>query len=164
MIVDGERRDLGDGATCSAHKTSSHDALPALIDAGVHSLKIEGRYKGPAYVATVVDSWRNWRDALVNGGVRGATDEDRERLARDVERTQLTFSRGGSPGFLQGDDHQSLVVGTTPKHRGLPLGEVSELRGRSLRVRVAEGSLPTTLRAGMGVMFELADRRGRNVP
>lgn len=155
-IVDGQKRELGDKRyLLSPQDLAAHDALPELLNAGVHSLKIEGRYKGPAYVSTAVDSWRNWRDALL----RGATDEDRQRLQRDVERTQLTFSRGGSIGFLHGENHQQLVVATTPKHRGLALGEVSQVRG--LRVRVAisgQRDLASRLRPGMGIKFELVGR------
>lgn len=155
-IVDGVRRELGDKRyLLSPQDLAAHEALPELLQAGVQSLKIEGRYKSAAYVSTAVDSWRNWRDALL----RGATDDDRARLRRDVERTQLTFSRGGSLGFLHGDNHQTLVVATTPKHRGLALGEVSDVRARSVRVVVSsERDLRELLRPGMGVMFELAGR------
>src|SRR5262249_48461858 len=155
-IVDGERRELGDlRYLLSPEDLAAHEALPELLDAGVHGLKIEGRYKGPAYVGTVVDSWRNWRDALL----RGATDEDRARLRRDVERSRLTFSRGGSVGFLHGDDHQALVVATTPKHRGLALGKVGEVRSRSVIVKwSAETSVRELVRPGMGVKFELVGR------
>lgn len=155
-IVDGERRELGDlRYLLSPEDLAAHDVLPELMEAGVHSLKIEGRYKGPAYVSSAVDSWRNWRDALV----RGATDEDRARLKRDVERTQLTFSRGGSSGFLRGDDHQTLVVATTPKHRGLALGHVREVRGRHVVVQVhAQASAREWLRPGLGLKFELVGR------
>lgn len=158
-IVDGKRLDLGDlRYLLSPADLAAHDALPALIEAGVHSLKIEGRYKGPAYVSTAVDSWRNWRDALL----RGATDDDRARLQREVERTQLTFSRGGSVGFLQGDNHQALVDATTPKHRGLPVGNVQELRGRSVLVALTGGSrVRELLRPGQGVKFELVGRADR---
>lgn len=155
-IVDGERRELGDKRyLLSPQDLAAHQALPELIDAGVLSLKIEGRYKGPAYVSTAVDSWRNWRDALL----RGVTQDDRERLRRDVERTELTFSRGGSLGFLHGDNHQALVVATTPKHRGIALGEVREVRGYSAIVALStEGSPALLLRPGVGVKFELVGR------
>jgi len=155
-IVDGNRRELGDQRyLLSPQDLAAHEALPELLDAGVHSLKIEGRYKGAAYVSTTVDSWRNWRDALL----RGTTDDDRERMRRDVERTQLTFSRGGSLGFLHGDNHQTLVVAVTPKHRGLALGEVIDVRARSVRVALTgERDLRELLRPGMGVMFELVAR------
>jgi putative protease len=67
-IVDGEQRDFGDlRYLLSPQDLAAHDVLPELLVAGVKSLKIEGRYKGPAYVATTVSSWKNWRDALVRG-------------------------------------------------------------------------------------------------
>jgi putative protease len=155
-IVDGVKRDLGDlRYLLSPEDLAAHDALPELMQAGIHSLKIEGRYKGHAYVATAVDSWRNWRDALL----RGATEEDRARLTLDVERTQLAFSRGASMGFLHGDDHQALVVATTPKHRGLALGAVRAVRAQSVLVELtAPDSVRARLRPGVGMKFELAGR------
>jgi U32 family peptidase len=159
-IVDGAPLALGDQRyLLSPADLAAHEALPDLMAAGVQSLKIEGRYKGPAYVATAVDSWRSWRDAVFSGHFDGAT---RERLARDVARTQLTFSRGGSVGFLRGDNHQNLVVGTTPKHRGLPLGTVESIRGDTVRVETSGNrEAVALLRAGMGLKFELA---GRDLP
>ncbi|HWP08352.1 MAG TPA: DUF3656 domain-containing protein [Polyangiaceae bacterium] len=155
-VIDGERQELGDlRYLLSPQDLAAHDALPELMDAGVSSLKIEGRYKGPAYVSATVDSWRNWRDALL----RGVTDEDRAKLERDVERTQLAFSRGGSLGFLHGDDHQTLVVATTPKHRGLAVGAVREVRRRSVVVTLDVASRARELlRPGMGLKFELVGR------
>ncbi|HEX5098344.1 MAG TPA: DUF3656 domain-containing protein [Polyangiaceae bacterium] len=155
-VVDGERQELGDlRYLLSPQDLAAHDALPELMEAGVHSLKIEGRYKGPAYVSAAVDSWRHWRDALL----RGVTDDDRAQLERDVERTQLAFSRGGSLGFLHGDDHQTLVVATTPKHRGLAVGDVREVLRRSVVVKLDAASRGgALLRPGMGLKFELVGR------
>ncbi len=155
-IVDGKRRELGDRRyLLSPQDLAAHDALPELLEAGVLSLKIEGRYKGPAYVSAAVDSWRNWRDALL----RGPTEQDRERLRSDVERSELAFSRGHSLGFLRGDNHQTLVVATTPKHRGIALGEVCAVRPRSAVVKLANRKQPCArLRPGVGVKFELVGR------
>lgn len=155
-IVDGTRRELGDlRYLLSPEDLAAHDALPELVHAGVHSLKIEGRYKGAAYVHTAVESWRNWREAVV----RGPTQADRERLAYDLARTQLTFSRGGSTGFLTGDNHQTLVDATTPKHRGMGVGSVQGVRGRSVTVSLDENPLLREfLRPGVGVKFELVGR------
>jgi putative protease len=158
-IIDGQKRELGDlRYLLSPEDLAGHEALPELMQAGVSSLKIEGRYKGPAYVTTAVDSWRNWRDALM----RGVTDEDRARLSRDLERTQLTFSRGASLGFLHGENHQTLVVATTPKHRGLAAGAVQAVHGRSVTVALAaEHELREILRPGIGVKFELMGRSAK---
>jgi len=155
-IVDGQRIELGDRRyLLSPQDLAAHDALPELLKAGVASLKIEGRYKGPAYVSAAVDSWKHWRDAVL----RGATSEDRTQLKRDVERTQLTFSRGGSLGFLHGDDHQTLVVATTPRHRGIALGVVRQVRRRQVVVQLEPGrTWQDVLRPGLGIKFELVGR------
>ncbi len=157
LIVDGEHRDLGDVRyLLSPEDLAAHDALPALVDAGVHALKIEGRYKNGAYVAAAVDALRVHLDA----GEEGRLEEDQEALRRATLRTQLTYSRGASPGFLNGDDHQKLVKGKTPKHRGLRLGHVGGLRAKRVTVAVdaRAGTLGVPLselvRAGMGVMFD----------
>ena len=47
---------------------SAYFDLPALVDAGVDSLKIEGRIKGAQYVHTVVDSWRKQVNEFVSTG------------------------------------------------------------------------------------------------
>ncbi len=155
-VVDGQKRDLGDlRYLLSPEDLAAHEALPELIEAGVHSLKIEGRYKGPAYVCMAVDSWRNWREAVL----RGPTATDQTRLARDLERTRLTFSRGGTLGFLHGDNHQTLVQATTPKHRGVEVGVVRSLRGRAVVVELVDEPLVAEfLRPGIGVKFELVGR------
>lgn len=57
--------------------------VPALIDMGVHSLKIEGRLKSPEYVRDVVKIWRRLLDER-----RAATDTEMATLA-------AIFSRGG---------------------------------------------------------------------
>ena len=160
LVVDGEPRDLGDVRyLLSPRDLAAHEQLPQLMAAGVHALKIEGRYKNGAYVISAVDALRNWRDALA----RGPSAADSERLADDVFRTRLTYSRAASAGFLAGDDHQALVEGTSPKHRGVRLGQVRSVRGRSVQLTVP-GALRERLRAGMGVMFEVGDPEQDDTP
>lgn len=74
--------------------------LPALIDAGVHSFKIEGRIKGASYVHTVVDSFRKQIDGFVNTG----------ELTQDGERLYKVFNRDFSNAFLRGDLNQSMFI------------------------------------------------------
>lgn len=74
--------------------------LPALIDAGVHSFKIEGRIKGASYVHTVVDSFRKQIDGFV------ATGE----LTQDGERLYKVFNRDFSNAFIRGDLNQSMFT------------------------------------------------------
>ncbi len=59
LVVDGEVRELGEVEYLLSPKDLvGLDAVPALADIGVASLKIEGRLKGPAYVATAVNQYR----------------------------------------------------------------------------------------------------------
>ena len=74
--------------------------LPALIDAGVYSFKIEGRIKGASYVHTVVDSFRKQIDGFVKTG----------ELLEDGERLYKVFNRDFSNAFLRGDLNQSMFI------------------------------------------------------
>jgi len=74
--------------------------LPELIDAGVHSFKVEGRIKGANYVHTVIDSFRKQIDGFV------ATGE----LLEDGERLYKVFNRDLTNGFLRGDLNQSMFI------------------------------------------------------
>jgi len=74
--------------------------LPALIDAGVYSFKIEGRIKGASYVHTVVDSFRKQIDGIVE---TGESNQDGERLYK-------VFNRDFSNAFLRGDLNQSMFI------------------------------------------------------
>ncbi len=71
------------------------DILPEIVDAGVTSLKIEGRMKGPRYTAGVVSVYRRALDELQEKGREGYNPrkEDRELLA-------MLYDRGG--GFTEG--------------------------------------------------------------
>jgi putative protease len=125
LVVDDRVRDLGDVAYLLSPKDlSGADAVPALAEIGVASLKIEGRLKGPAYVATTV---ARYRAASIEAS-GSAHDDERwtsplEIVADDVA-LELAYSRGRSVGFLAGADHQTLVEGRFPRHRGLALGRV----------------------------------------
>jgi putative protease len=74
--------------------------LPALIEAGVTSFKIEGRIKGASYVHTVVDSFRKQIDGFIKTG----------QLLEDGERLYKVFNRDFSNAFLRGDLNQSMFI------------------------------------------------------
>jgi putative protease len=117
-------RDLGDKAYLLSPEDLEASALvPELARLGVVSLKIEGRLKGPEYVAATTTLYRRAVDALA--GCSGPTEEER------LSALQM-YTRGSGPGFLEGVDHQRLVDGRTCDHRGL-------LAGSSRGVRVVRG-------------------------
>ncbi|HEU4418193.1 MAG TPA: U32 family peptidase, partial [Planctomycetota bacterium] len=191
LVVDGERRPLGDVAYLLSPKDlAGARAVPELLAVPVHGLKIEGRQKGPQYVATATGGYRRWVDALASGSDRKAAER---QLAQDLLAMSLSYSRGFSDGFLGGSDHQMLVEGRFPKHRGVYVGRVVRVARDAVFVRsdpgrrwtgglamdarpagpAGEGSapLPTpgepaplVLRPGMGVVFDQGDPEDKNEP
>ncbi|MBL8923808.1 MAG: U32 family peptidase [Myxococcaceae bacterium] len=137
LVIDGAVKPLGDVAyLLSPLDLAGARAFEALADAGVASLKIEGRLKGPAYVVTAVEGYRRWRDAVLSK--RAGTVEAHAQLERDLGKMAVAYSRGFSDGFFAGPDHQDLVEGRFPKHRGALLGVVAEVKGQQVRVERAQ--------------------------
>jgi putative protease len=140
LVVDGIVRDLGDRAyLLSPEDLEASFAIPKLIELGVRSFKIEGRLKGPEYVAATTSLYRQAVDATL--GVASGPDAATKR------RAIQTYSRGSGPGFLAGIDHQRLVEARSCDHRGLQVGlalGVEERGGRRLLLldtesRIARG-------------------------
>lgn len=71
--------------------------IDKLIDAGIDSLKIEGRMKSPFYVATVVNAYRRAIDAFYASPDCYKADE---KLLNELE---LTSHRQYTTGFYFGD-------------------------------------------------------------
>ncbi|MSQ02354.1 MAG: U32 family peptidase [Myxococcales bacterium] len=127
LVVDGRPVDTADVRyLLSPLDQAALLALPGLVKLGVASLKIEGRMKGPAYVMTAVQGYRRALDALEAG--------DALAPAAALARMALSYSRGLGEGFFAGSDHQRLVEGRFPKHRGVCLGRVVEVGRSSVRV------------------------------
>ena len=85
---------------------SAYFDLPELVDAGVDSLKIEGRIKGASYVHTVVDSWRKQIDRFVQTG----------KLLNDNSNLYKVFNRDFTNLFLKGDMKKSMFIDNPRDH------------------------------------------------
>jgi putative protease len=150
LIVDGQK-DHSHGEQLkyllSPRDLAAYDLLPQLLRAGVSCFKIEGRMKGPEYVANVVDKYRRALDA--------AREEAPYPLdERDEEELRYSFSRSFTHGFLTGSNHQQLVHGLYPGHRGVLVGRVEEVHARQRHVLVrAEPDAPV-LKAGDRMLFD----------
>ena len=92
--------------------------LPDLINAGVDSIKIEGRMKRPEYVAVVTRTYRDILDRLSTDPTAGATPDEMQRL-------EVIFNRGFTEGYLNGDPGRKLMSMDTPGNRGILLGHVT---------------------------------------
>jgi U32 family peptidase len=147
LIRDGQDVDLGDMRyLLSPQDLAAYEHIPALIDAGVCSLKIEGRLKTPEYVANIVSHYRRGIDEAMAGRPVVFT----ETTQREME---LSFSRGFSPGWLDGCNHKRLVPGQTSAKRGVFVGRVVRKSGERLIV-----DLDVPLSKGDGLVLQ-GDRR-----
>ncbi len=147
LVVDGEVRPLGDVEYLLSPKDlSGARAVPELLKIPVHGLKIEGRQKGPQYVATATGGYRRWVDGLSDGSDRKAVER---QLADDLLKMSLSYTRGFSDGFFGGSDHQTLVEGRFPKHRGVFVGRVVSVDGSAVVVRDHGDGRPWTGGAGL---------------
>ncbi len=125
LLVDGRAEELGEVRYLLSPKDlAGVRAVPSLVAIGVHGLKIEGRLKGPQYVASATAGYKRWVDAHVEGRADAVAEA---RVLDDLTAMALSYSRGFGDGFLVGSDHQSLVEGRFPKHRGLLLGRAARV-------------------------------------
>ncbi|ATI02808.1 MULTISPECIES: peptidase U32 family protein [Cycloclasticus] len=85
---------------------SAYFDLPELVNAGVDSLKIEGRIKGAHYVYTVVDSWRKQMDKFEQTG----------RLLEDDSNLHKVFNRDFTNSFLKGDLTKDMFIDNPRDH------------------------------------------------
>ena len=68
---------------------------------------------------------------LSPGGGRGVGRPCRQSLDRAAElQLEQVYSRGLGPYFLNGTDHQAVVRGRAPRHRGVLMGRVTRVRSR----------------------------------
>ena len=82
------------------------DILPDILEAGVYSLKIEGRMKSPRYTAGVVSIYRKYADRYLDHGREGyhVEPEDRKMLL-DL------FDRGGfTSGYYEEHNGRDMVA------------------------------------------------------
>jgi putative protease len=100
--------------------------LAALVDAGVRSFKIEGRYKDMGYVKNLTGHYRRLFDALLDtrADLRPASQGRTTLLF--TPQPGRNFNRDATDYFVQGrkDD---IGAFDTPKHAGVPIGQVQRV-------------------------------------
>jgi putative protease len=149
IVCDGRKVDLGPTQyLLSPQDLAAYDLVPRLIELGVASLKIEGRLKSPEYVANMTRHYRRAIDEAMAGAPAAFSPTD-------VQEMELSFSRGFSHGFLDGNNHKILVRGDYAKKRGLFVGRVASISrtGALLKAEVP-------VKPGDGLVFDGDDEAG----
>jgi putative protease len=153
LIVDEQLRPLGDKRyLLSPGDLYAIHQVPDIIDVGIHTLKIEGRYKDEQYVALTTSAYRRAVDAAWEAQPDPITAED------DIQLEQV-YSRGLGSYFISGTNHQQVVDGRAPRHRGVLVGRVQQISADYVRIIPTGTQDIAPLKAGDGLVFDAADWR-----
>lgn len=145
MVVDGRVEPLGDARyLLSPGDLYALEQIPEIMRIGISALKIEGRYKDADYVALTTRAYRE--------AVDGAVTRQRAVL-------EQVYSRGLGPWFLAGTNHQTVVRGRAPRHRGAEVGRVVRATAQAVTIEMR-----VPLKPGDGVVFDAADWRSPQEP
>ena len=120
---------------------STIEEIDKIIDAGVHSLKIEGRMKRPEYVATVIDGYRKTIDEYLTTNKLNVSDE----IISDL---YTIFNRKFTKGLLLGDVGKDVMNSQLPNNQGLYVGTVVDYNKKAKRLKI---KLANTLKKGDGI-------------
>ena len=130
---------IGNGYLLSTHDLASYDNLKAISDAGVKSLKLEGRMKSGNYIGTIVNSYRN----LLDGN-----DGD---YKKDLH---LVFNRKFTNGYMMGDKPGDVMGRGSSGHEGLYIGDIVNIEGTKVTIEVKNHEIPIILEPGDGIAFK----------
>ncbi|MDD3042040.1 MAG: DUF3656 domain-containing protein [Methanosarcinaceae archaeon] len=126
--------------------------LPALVEAGVASFKLEGRMKRPEYVAGVVGTYRRLLDCCLK------SPETYSVRPKESETLEQLFNRGFTEGYFFKNPRGALMSRERPHNRGVFAGRVL---GYDRRKRSATLELAATLSVGDGILFTESHPTGK---
>lgn len=139
-----DNKNISSGYLLSPKDICYIENLADLIDAGVSSLKIEGRMKSPEYVASVVSVYRKYIDIIEQKRLtENKSNKNIEVSTQDMHQLLQSFNRGGfSKGYLLGKTGPNMMAYEKPKNWGTYLGLVldQDRNTNSVKIRL-ENSL-----------------------
>ena len=131
-IVDNHNKILNNGDyPLSMKDLNTLEYLDELIEAGVTSLKIEGRMKSPEYVYTVTKLYRMAINSYYETG-KVSIDEE------EINNLQKLFSRGFTKGYLFNEEIDHILNTNRPNHQGIYIGKVVDYKNGFVTVRLTE--------------------------
>ncbi len=158
LFVDDEQTPLGDARyLLSPGDLYTLKEVPEIIATGISALKIEGRYKDAEYVALTTSAYRKAVDEAWAGHALSVTPAEELNL-------EQVYSRGLGPWFVNGTNHQTVVRGRAPRHRGVLMGRVVGVEPDAVVLKPEAADQITPLREGDGLVFDAADWRSPGEP
>ena len=153
LFVDGQHRPLGDARyLLSPGDLYALPLMPEIVQLGVSALKIEGRYKDANYVALTTAAYRKAVDEAWAGRPLSISRAEELQLEQVYSRSLGTF-------FVGGTDHQTVVRGRSPRHRGVLVGRVARVLTDAIIITPEPSADAAPLKPGDGLVFDAAGWR-----
>jgi putative protease len=158
LLVDDRLTPLGDARyLLSPGDLYALQQMPEIVKIGIAALKIEGRYKDANYVALTTAAYRKAVDEAWAGLPLSVTRREELQL-------EQVYSRGLGPHFITGVNHQTVVNGRAPRHRGVLMGRVARVLADRILLTSSADAAMAPLKPGDGVVFDAADWRSPELP
>lgn len=133
------------GALLSMHDLNTLARVPALLESGARSFKIEGRLKRPEYVYLVTKMYRKALDLAKQGIPYHDVQADTQALAQ-------VFSRGFTAGHAFLDQDSKLIGAQRVSHLGSRIGRIINIQQRDGFV-LADARMEQSLNNGDGLQI-----------
>ena len=130
---------MEEGYLLSPKDVMTVNILPELIEAGIASLKIEGRMKSPEYVAGVTGIYRKYIDLYFKDPENYEVDKE------DIKALNQLFNRGGfTEGYYTSFAGRNMMSIERPKPWGLKVGIVDKYlpKHKKVTIRTREPLVP----------------------
>ena len=134
---------VGNGFLLSTHDLATYKGLDKIEDAGVFSLKPEGRMKSADYVGTIVNSYRN----LIDG--------NEGNFERDLH---MVFNRQFTDGYILNQKPGQVLGRKSSGHEGVYVGTITAQDGELITISKDNKEFPITLEIGDGIGFKYKDK------
>ncbi len=138
----------------SMKDNNQSDNLRALIDAGVRSFKIEGRYKDMGYVKNITAHYRLLLDKILEDSQSSASPLARASSGRSTftftPDPDQNFNREFTDYFVQGRQ-EDIGAFDTPKNPGQPIGWVTRMAADCVELETEDPV--TELQNGDGLCY-----------
>ncbi|PXY92178.1 peptidase U32 family protein [Gilliamella apis] len=134
----------------SMKDNNQSENLIELIQAGVRSFKIEGRYKDLSYVKNITAFYRKKLDEILEKSddfVSASSGRTQHSFTPDPNKT---FHRGATDYFVRGRQ-SNIGAFDSPKFIGLPIGEMTKVTNQAIDI---ESEKVLTNGDGLNVMVK----------
>lgn len=127
-LIDADRKEIVNSRHLLSLKDMNRsDQLEDLLDAGVSSLKIEGRLKDVSYVKNITAYYRKKLDAIMDRRLEYRRSSAGRCSFTFDPMPEKSFNRGFTKFMLDGNK-DSITAFDTPKSLGEPVGRVKDIK------------------------------------